>query len=99
MDEKPTKLGDYLREHGETQEDFAARAGVPAPMVSMWSRATTRVPGRANANKIEIATTHGGVAEVPATYWDEVAAAIAAQKTAEQKRSRRRSARAAHSST
>lgn len=61
---KPTTLHDYLRKRGETQEAFAARAKVPAPMVSMWASGR-RLPGLAHAIAIEDATA----GEIPARYW------------------------------
>lgn len=63
-----TALGKYLVRHEETQGDFATRAKVPAPMVSLWSRLDgieRRIPALDNALKIRDAT--GG--EVPLEYW------------------------------
>jgi transcriptional regulator with XRE-family HTH domain len=80
-----TLLGEYLVRYGLTQSQFAEKAKVPAPMVSVWSRRRTalvRRPGRKNAGRIA-AVTNG---EVPLDYWDELEAA--AQRAA--KRARRR---------
>jgi DNA-binding transcriptional regulator YdaS (Cro superfamily) len=73
-----TRLGRYLEKNKETQGAFADRAQVPAPMVSVWSRnatAVARIPGLANALKIEAATS----GEVPTTYWPRLAQRLRAR--------------------
>jgi hypothetical protein len=68
---KLTRLGEYLRDRGMKQVEFAELAGVPAPMVSVWSRvesARFRCPGRRNAGAIADATRGA----VPSSYWDEL---------------------------
>ena len=62
-----TRLGQYLETHGLTHEEFAAKAQVPAPQVSLWSRAIRR-PGIENAMKIAAATDN----EIPVEYWATV---------------------------
>jgi DNA-binding transcriptional regulator YdaS (Cro superfamily) len=60
-------LGVYLKEHEIKQRVFAARLGVPAPLVSMWASGKRR-PGRDNAIAIEVATK----GDVPASAWARV---------------------------
>lgn len=62
-----TQLGEYLRVHGMTHEEFADKANVPAPQVSLWSRGIRR-PGISNAMKIAEAT--GGLITIE--YWSTV---------------------------
>lgn len=87
------RLAEFMRERGLSQTAFAALAGVPAPMVSMWLSGRRR-PGLASALKIESATAGA----VRASAWlgaggDEPAVAPVSGKRKPRRSRRRRHAR------
>ena len=80
-----TLLAEYLRVQKMTHAEFADKAEVPEPQISLWSRGV-RCPDIANAIKIANATADAeGVPFVPVEHWADVKK----QKASKKKRSKK----------